>query len=385
MRVAVLCPDFPPDRSGLADHTAALAEHLAAHVEVIIITSQHQAGDEIEPLTRIRVLTQIPRWDWPGIQIVSRLLRQLEPDWLLVQYVPHMYGRGGVNLMLPLWLWWWRWRGGAVLLLIHELYIPWSLAPRRIFAAVAQRLMLVMSIAAARRVGVSTEVWHRKLERLFPFWRSRFHHLPTPSNIPVAQLSESERTSVRQQIGLASDELVLGYFGTLHDSKLMEYVMESLHRLETAGQRARLLCIGPASEELIQSLNGISHQWNDRVICTGYLESSRVSQYLSVTDIFLLPLIDGVSSRRSSLMAAFSHKVPIVATFGEGTDRTLLESAALALSPVEDESAFLENVCALAADETRRRQLGEAGGKLYQNQFGWPIVIRRLLSMLERR
>ncbi|RMG48489.1 MAG: glycosyl transferase family 1, partial [Acidobacteria bacterium] len=39
MRVTILSAEFPPDRGGVADHTAALAEHLAAHMEVTVIAS----------------------------------------------------------------------------------------------------------------------------------------------------------------------------------------------------------------------------------------------------------------------------------------------------------------------------------------------------------
>jgi glycosyltransferase involved in cell wall biosynthesis len=382
MRIAILCPEFPPDRTGLADHTAALAEHLAAHADVVVVTSVREALSETSGPARI--LRQMPQWGWRGGPVVSRLLRQLQPDWLIVQYVPHMYGRGGINLMLPLLLWWWRWRGGATVLFIHELYLPWSVAPKRVLAAVVQRLMLVMCIGAAQRIAVSTDVWRQKLQRLFPFWQSRFHHLPISSNIPVIHIGESEKASARARVGLAPDEVVVGFFGTLHDSKLMEYVVASLGALEANGQRARLLCIGPTPPEVARALNGIGRQWNDRIVCTGYAEAARASHYLSLVDIFLLPLIDGVSSRRSSLMAALSHRVPVVATSSQGTDHVLLESAAVALSPVEDISAFLKHVCALAADETRREQLAEAGEILYQNHFSWSVVIHRLLTLLER-
>jgi len=383
MKIAILCPDFPPDHTGLADHTATLAEHLVAHAEVTVITSQRGVRDEATGA--VRVWRQVSQWGGRGGRTVGRLLLQLQPDWLIVQYVPHMYGRGGINLMLPLLLLWWRQRGGHILLLIHELYLPWSLRPKRILAAMIQRLMLALSVAAARRVGVSTDVWRQRLERVFPFWRSRFHHLPTPSNVPVAHLTEAEKATVRKQLGLTWDELVLGFFGTLHDSKLMDYVLESLRAVEADGQRARLLCIGPTSQELAQAVNGVSHAPEERIVCTGYVDARCVSQYLSVTDIFLLPLIDGVSSRRSSLMAALSHRLPVVATIGEGTDHLLHESAAFARSPVEEQSAFLENVCALAADEARRRQLAEAGARLYQDQFSWPVVAARLLSLLESK
>ncbi|RMG44749.1 MAG: glycosyltransferase, partial [Acidobacteria bacterium] len=297
-------------------------------------------------------------------------------------YVPHMYGRGGINFALPLLLWWWRRRGGAIFLLVHELYIPWALAPRRLLAAMSQRLMLTMSILAARRIGVSTEMWRRRLAHLFPFRRSCFHHLPTPSNIPPVPMSPSERASLRRQWGLAPDDILLGFFGTLHDSKLVDYIGEGLRALVARGRRARLLCIGPTREELMGALDGIGASERERVLCTGYLSAAEASRHLSAMDLFLLPLVDGVSSRRSSLMAALSHRVPVVATVGSGTDPMLARSEALALSPVGDKGAFIAQVLALADDPERRHRLEMRGWNLYRTQFSWSVVTDRLLRLL---
>jgi glycosyltransferase involved in cell wall biosynthesis len=380
MKLAILCPDFPPDRSALADHTAALATHLAEHAGVAVITSRRDSHDETRD--GVRVMRCVSPWNLSGMNRAEHVLFQFQPDWLIVQYVPHIYGRAGINLALPFMLWRWRLQDHRILLLLHELYLPWSLKPKRLIAGMIQRFMLTLCVAAARRVGVSTQVWQRKLQRLFPFWQSHFHHLPSPSNIPVTVVTETEKAATRKQLGLAPDGFVIGLFGTLHDSKLMSYVFDSLAALQSRGQRAQLLYIGPSSEELLHSLNGVGQVMSEQVVCTGYADATLVSRYLSVIDVLLLPLVDGVSSRRSSLMAALSHRLSVVTTSGPGTDPLISESAALALSPVADKQAFLANVCALAADTTRRRQLAEAGETLYRDRFSWPVITQRLLSIM---
>ncbi|MCS6804265.1 MAG: glycosyltransferase family 4 protein [Acidobacteriota bacterium] len=381
MRLAILCPDFPPERSALADHTAALAAHLGQQAEVAVITSQRNSG--AHSMVGVRVEPCVRSWNLFGIIRVQQVLCEFQPDWLIVQYVPHMYGRAGINLALPLMLWWWRLHGYRIFLLLHELYLAWSLRPKRMIAGLLQRLMLMMCVAAACRVGVSTQVWQQKLQRLFPMWLSHFHYLPSPSNIPVTIVSDAEKRATRAQLGLAGDSFVVGLFGTLHDSVLLSYVRESLSALQACGQRTQVLYVGPASGELAGSLGSSEHGMNWQVICTGYVEPAWVSRYLSLMDVLLLPLVDGVSSRRSSLMAALSHRLAVVTTSGPGTDPLLTNSAALTLSPVNDQQAFVANVCMLATDQARRRQLAEAGERLYRDHFSWPVVTQRLLSIME--
>lgn len=380
MKLVILCPDFPPDRSALADHTAALAAHLAPEAEVTVITSRHDGV--AHGTAGVRVIRCVRSWTVSGMNRARQVLCKIQPDWLIIQYVPHMYGRAGINLALPLLLWRWRLDGYRIFLLVHELYLAWSPRPKRMIAGLIQRLMLTMCIAAACRVGVSTQVWQEKLQRLFPLWLSHFHHLPSPSNIPLATVSGAQQAAAREQLGLASDSFVVGLFGTLHDSLLLSYALESLSALQARGHRAQLLYVGPARDELASSLDGSEHGLNQQVICTGYAEPAQVSHYLSLMDVLLLPLVDGVSSRRSSLMAALSHRLPVVTTSGPGTDPLLADSAAVLLSPVADRQAFVANVCALATDKAWRRQLAEAGEKLYRDHFSWSVVTQRLLSIM---
>jgi glycosyltransferase involved in cell wall biosynthesis len=107
---------------------------------------------------------------------------------------------------------------------------------------------------------------------------------------------------------------------------------------------------------------------------------------LSAADIFLAPYEDGISTRRTTLMAALQHGIPVVATLGPLTDRLLREAGSrLDLVPVEDRAAFAERVSRLAQDPERRKALGAAGRTFYEEQFAWPVVSRRLREVLDER
>ncbi len=395
MRLVLLSPDYPPRRSGLADHTQRLAEslHRLGHCEVLVLTTRHPTpgAGELEASARtsattegVRVHRVIEHWGWRGIATLAREIARAAPDWVLVQYVPHAYGRGGVNVAFPLALIRERLAGRRLLLLVHELYVdfPRSLDPIRSLTpatlALIQRAMFGLAASAARGIAVSIEPWMQRLHRTRLLRRShaRVFHLPSPSNIePVP----TDRERVRRQLGIREGEIVLAFFGTFHVSKKRAWLLQSLRALLERGLPARLLLIGAESEHLLALAE---EPVRERILAVGYVDAVTVSHYLQASDLFLLPTSDGVSTRRSSLMAALSHGLPVVGTCGHLTDELLRRADALRLSPADDPEAFLTHVLTLAEDAEQRRHLAERARALYEKHFCWSVTVRRLLAVL---
>lgn len=416
MRVVIVCPDYPPRRSGLADHTCRLAHSLSQRgLKVAVVTSRWNTGVGEQPTEGIvRVDAVIPRWGVRGVRAFLQAMRQLAPDWMIIQYVPHLYGRGGINLVMPLvWLWH-RLRGKRLLLILHELYLDFprlrrhadtmshaAMSPslrwdapdlwpsfgsaanrgmtflKLLAAALAQRLMLRLSLAASCAVAASTEAWMREVRLLLGRRHVPVIHLPSPSaidRIPV------DRQRARTELGLAAEEIVLCFFGTWHVSKMSRRVLDSLAMLLSEGKSARLLVIGPESEQLLARAD---ERLRSRILAPGYLDAASVSRALQASDLFLAPLSDGVSTRRTTVMAALQHGLPVVTTEGRLTDEIFRQSRALCLVPVDDATAFLAKVRALAEDPSSRYALGERGQRLYEAHFSWPVITARLLELMK--
>ena len=234
MRIAIICPDYPPKRSGLADHTVGLAQAIARWAEVEIFTSAVDAGaaDDLSwpGGPNLWILREVEGWGFRGIRRLGSALRAGKFDWVLVQYVPHMYGPRGFSFALPYGMWRWRAAGVLTLLLVHELYLDWSVLPRRLAAAIAQRLMFWSCAAVSRRVGVSIAAWLGSIRRAASDSSGKFFLLPTPSNferelraLPPAAASSSAPEN--------PPAITLGFFGTLHDSKLIGHLTHALHHL----------------------------------------------------------------------------------------------------------------------------------------------------------
>jgi glycosyltransferase involved in cell wall biosynthesis len=106
-----------------------------------------------------------------------------------------------------------------------------------------------------------------------------------------------------------------------------------------------------------------------RVIATGPLAPETLSLHLSACDMMVQPYGDGVSTRRTSLMAALAHHRAVATTAGYLTEPLWDQSGAVALAHVANPGALGEVVARLMDDSGERLRLGQAAGKLYAERF----------------
>jgi glycosyltransferase involved in cell wall biosynthesis len=199
--------------------------------------------------------------------------------------------------------------------------------------------------------------------------------LPVGSNVPLIPL---ERAEARRLARVPPEALVLGFFGVMHGTRLLEHVREACEAVQRERRQMVLLYIGPDGAALRRAMPGIA------LLDCGTLSADEVSRRLRAVEIFLSPFIDGISTRRGSVMAALQHGLPVVGTEGWLTDAMLLRENghAFLLSPAHATAEFVRNVCRLAADAGLREQIGQAGQELHEREFTWDRIADRLLEAL---
>lgn len=203
--------------------------------------------------------------------------------------------------------------------------------------------------------------------------RRPLHHLPVGSNLPDER---SRRASVRKSLRADQETAVLAAFGSGHAARLIDYVSAAAQAVARSGVRTVLLNLGSGTP-------AISIDTDVEVIAPGPLDAVEVARYLSAADIFLAPLIDGVSSRRTTVMAALQHGLPVLGTQGPLTDCLLAkEGNGLMLTPVGDRERFAAAAVAMMADPWLRRRLATEARRLYEEEFAWDASAARLLGIL---
>jgi glycosyltransferase involved in cell wall biosynthesis len=316
---------------------------------------------------------------------VGRLLDACAaPRRLLVQYVPHGYGYGAMNVAFCAWLWKRaRLDGDEVELMVHEPFLDFrGRTWRRWVVASAQRLMTAVLLSAATRVRVAIPAWG-ELWRPYAFGRRvAFEWTPVPSTVPVeADASEVERLralyvpkgGARGEKGRA----LIGHFGT-YPAQVAEHLAAFLPALLKRRESCAALLLGRGGRELRERIARQHPPLAARLHAPGVLDAPALSSHLAACDVMALPFPDGVSTRRTSAMAALAHGLALVTTRGRLSEPLWAESGAVELVAAGDPGATLAAVERLLGDEAARARLASAARSLYRERFDLAHTISAL-------
>jgi glycosyltransferase involved in cell wall biosynthesis len=255
-------------------------------------------------------------------------------------------------------------------LVVHEPFVPmvnWRWALMGLW----QRVQLWTIAACADPILVTTEGWRARV-------RGRravaVLHLPVGSNLPDMR---AVRARIRRRHGWPSEQVVLAAFGTADPARMQEHIVAAANRVAGAGLRVSLLNLGAGAPPL----RGIARSTD--VITPGPLPERAIAEYLGAADVFLAPYADGLSTRRTTLMAALQHALAVVGTRGPATDAALLDSGdALVLVPAGRREEFADATLRLAGDSRERDERRRLGRALYELEFDWPVLAERLAAAL---
>jgi glycosyltransferase involved in cell wall biosynthesis len=371
LRIELLAAALPPQLDGIGDYTARLAAQLALSTSVKILTAREFRH---EPIPGVAVEAAFSLAQPHSVRHITRNVESDSPDWLLLQYNPFSYGRWGFNPYLPLALRDARRRGARprIAVMVHEPFVPvtnWKYAIETMW----QRWQLWMLGRSADVLFFSIQPWVQRFRGWFPdkpVW-----HLPVGSNIPLVPIS---RTAARARLGIQDHTVVLGLFGTAHGSRMLAWARAAAKAVEGAGREVLVMSIGPHSCLVREKLGDVP------TLAEGPLTDDEVSRRFAAFDVYLAPFVDGVSTRRTTLMTALQHGSVIVGTHGPLTDLMLSEEhgRAFLLADVRAADEFNDYVLQSVEDASLRQRLTREACPLYQREFAWDRITSRLLASL---
>jgi glycosyltransferase involved in cell wall biosynthesis len=377
--------EYPPQRGGVADYTAAVASALHAQGrEVHVWAPETSAGEGAPRGVTVHRLPGV--FDRGALQALDDALGTMpSPRHLIVQYVPQSFGRRGMNVGFCRWV---RRRAEAhhddVRVMFHEAFYPFEAwPPHRNLLALVNRWMAHELMAGARVAYVSAESWARRLRPYAPRGLA-FTWLPIPSTIPRVDDAAAVDAARRAAIGDARDAVLIGHFGT-YGALVAPLVAEAARRLLDAHATVHFLFMGDGSDRLAAALRAQLPAHAQRISATGRQAPERVSVSLQACDLVVQPYKDGASGRRTTLMAALANGVAVVSNRGAATERVWGEQRALALADSAAASALAATAESLLTSEAARRALGAAGRTLYDACFSMSRTVQALMDGGEGR
>ena len=363
----LITPEYPPQAGGVSDYTRLLAHALAeAGEEVQVWCPSSDRAPESD--SRVEVRYELGRMRPADLFLLGAALDQLpKPRRLLLQWVPHGFGYRSMNLPFCLWiLARSALRRDEVEIMVHEPFLVFGEGTwKQDLAALVHRVMTAVLLQATRCVWVSTPMWSEALKPFALGRRISFRWLPIPSNIPVVG-DRAATLAVRKRLDCGGP--LFGHFGTygrVITTLLREMIPSVLNALPTA----TMVLVGPGGERFRTELVQTCPEIGSRLSATGYLDFYDVSTYISACDVMVQPYPDGVTTRRTSVMAALAHSRATITTSGRLTEPFWARSEAVNLHPVGDLPSFLEAARRLSEDEAQRNLLGTRAHALYAECF----------------
>ena len=359
----ILTGEYPPQGGGVSTYTRQVACGLAQAGDEVVVWAP-PAPDAAAPDPGV-VVNRLPdRFGRRSLRLLGRALdRERTAPRLLVQYVPHAFGWKAANL--PFCAWIAARRRERVWIMFHEVAFPFDAqqAPWLNVLAAVNRVMARMLVRSAERIFVSIPGWRSTIEALADR-ETPIVWLPVPSGVRVVR-DPAASAAVRARYG--DGRPIAGHFGT-HGSSIRALLADAIPAVVRAND-GHVLLMGPRSDEVRREAIGRDPSLASRVHSTGPLAEEAVSAHIVACDLMLQPYPDGISTRRTSAMAALAHGVPVVTTIGWLTEPLWRESEAVALAPAGDAVALAGEAARLLASTDARMRLGDRGRHVYESRF----------------
>jgi glycosyltransferase involved in cell wall biosynthesis len=368
--------EYPPQPGGVSDYSRLVACGLVAagdevHVWAPECPALLQSDDGV-------VVHRLPGHFGPrALTALARSIDGSGQSRVLVQYVPHAFGFKAMNLPFCLWLFGRRHSGTAVM--FHEVMFPMRVSQplKHNVIGLTTRLMAMLVARSAERIFVATPLWDGLLRRFIGSHNS-ISWLPVPSNIPV--VDDSAGVAATRLAYSPNGAPLLGHFGT-HSGLVGRSVEDLVAPVMESRNDARILLIGANSTNFRDRWVAAHPGLANRVYATGVLAPERLSLALGACDLMIQPYPDGVSTRRTSVMATLAHGRAVVTTNGIATEPLWAESGAVAMAAVDDHDAMLSVIARMLADDDERLRTASAAKKLYAQRFALRHTISALRSV----
>lgn len=365
MTIVLITNNFPPEVDGVGDYTYCLSRELNARGHQVHVICNTRARDAAAD-RNIRVYPIVEQWNAKHYEMALAQIRRIQPDWVLLQYVPYSFNAYGMPVSIVKFVRRIKSNGFSLFVFLHEFFIglQWK-APKATLIALTQIWITRQLCKYADDIGTSTDHYVRILQK----WRRGIHQIPIGSIIPYVDLPPPNGKSGANfkiiTFGIRDVDVLLRFFTEMRKE------IEGVTLIVCGKQRL------PAGQTAVEDVH-----------FTGYLPAEDIACWLSSADVFLLP--DYVSNqgeggtclKSSALAAAFAVGLPIIGMKGKMNDRLLCELDAVQLVDYYDFETWKSAVLNIYRQRNGREQMRTSVRNFYDKHLAWRSIGDRYLQVL---
>ena len=256
--------------------------------------------------------------------------------------------------------------------------------------ASAAKLALIKSIsrincALTDRISVTVQETKKRLIELYGTKEEKIEVISCDA-ANHHNFQPGDRQHARQELGLAEQDFIVGFAGTLYAWHGMDLFLAAVPKIVSSVQHFRLVVVGDGVEleRLIAQARKLEIE--QYITFTGLIPYQQVPTYIQAFDAgisFFKPVrpIPGIPMKMYEYMACgipviasnFVGYGPVVAGVGAGLSVESGNSAEIALA-----------VCALAKDQVLRETMGRKGRRAVEERFNWKRVSLEVEDFIKR-
>jgi glycosyltransferase involved in cell wall biosynthesis len=370
----IITSEYPPTMGGVSEHSRIVAQAAAAEGHDVHVWT---AAKGVE-LPGIHVRPTLDDFSPAALRYTGEALDEWTPPRrLVVQWVPHGYGRKGLNVAFSRWIRRRALAGDDIDLIVHEPYMDffggsWLQPP----AAAVQRFMTRTVVRCADRVWLTIPGWEPRLSSARRRVQSAPQMLPVPGTIPPVR--NAPAVAALRRILLQGRSRLIGYFGS-GGAYPLDVLRTAIGELVDSETDAAFICIGRGSDVLADQLRWSVDDSRLPLCGTGALALDQVSLHLQACDALLQPYPDGVSGRRTTTVSALEHGIPVATTIGALSEPYWTDTPAVETVPATAADALPAALLRLL-EPARNAAARACASALYRDRFDPARTLKPFLA-----
>lgn len=236
---------------------------------------------------------------------------------------------------------------------------------------------------SADKIVAVSDVDKKYIEELFDIPEDKIqviHHCVDPE---MFKYSKEGGSVVRSRYNMDNESIVLTFVGKLDyipNTRAVKYIAEKIYpAIIQKYQNSKFMIIGQNYEHLLSYKKG-------NIIFAGFVTSRQdvfpnLSDYLSASDIVIVPLDSGSGTRLKILEAAACSK-PIVSTEIGAEGLNFFNNEEIILTEDVDEE-FIAGIMKLIEDKKFREKIGDNARKKIVSKYRWEDEIKKFEEIYE--